>query len=310
MNARPPVPERTDTLCPVCGASASEPALSKDGYTIVRCSLCQMLYVRPVLSADELQAYYQDPGYFHGESTQGYQSYEDLRKALVPHSWRRLRVINGLLPAKGRLLDFGCAAGYFLEVAQADGWRIAGVELSREMAGNASRALGVSIATSLEALPDRELDVITLWEVVEHLPQPLAELRRMYDRLRPGGLLMLSTPNTGHWQALCQPDAWEGYRPPAHLLFFTAGTLVALLQRAGFERITVSRVSPLPRLPCWLQRISAPLQAGLASGRASAWPLALVAWRAVRVCGWGWQRITHPRDDVFAALEATAFRPA
>jgi SAM-dependent methyltransferase len=208
------------------------------------------------------------------------------------------------------LLDYGCAAGYFLEVARAENWRIAGVELSESMACQAEQALGVPIATSLDVLTEHYFDVITLWEVVEHLPEPVAELRRLCDRLRPGGMLMLSTPNTGHWQAVREPDAWDSYRPPSHLLYFTGPTLAEALRRTGFERISIQKVSPLPPLPAWLRNLSAPLQRGLATGQSMAWPLALWAWRAIRVAGWGWQRLAHPNDDIFTTLEAVAFRPA
>ena len=257
----------------------------------------------------ELQAHYQDPAYYEGKEDQGYRCYADMKKALVPHFARRLRAIRNRLPNRGRLLDFGCASGYFLEMARADGWHIAGVELAQSIARLASNTLGIPIAASLDTLLENAFDAITLWEVIEHLPRPVEELRHLRERLRPGGLLMLSTPNTGHWQAVREPDTWTSYRPPSHLLFFTAPTLQNVLQRAGFERIEIYRVSPLPPLPGWLRRASAPLQQQLATGQAQVWPLALLTWRAIRVLGWGWQKLTHPHDDIFATLEAIAFRP-
>ena len=133
-------------------------------------------------------------------------------------------------------------------------------------ARQASNDLGISIATSLDALPEKEFDAITLWEVIEHLREPIVELRRLRDHLRPGGMLMLSTPNNGHWQAVRAPDLWIGYRPPSHLLYFTAGTLTDALKRSGFERIQIHRVAPLPPLPRWLNRATASLQHGLATG--------------------------------------------
>jgi SAM-dependent methyltransferase len=297
------------TGCPICGGPASLPVLVKYGYTIARCTACDTLHVSPIPSDEVLQAFYQDPGYFSGQEEQGYCNYADMKKALLPHFKRRLRVINNCLPSRGRLLDFGCAAGYFLEIARSDGWQVTGVELSREMAQKTSQALHVPVATSLDALPEKDYDAITLWEVIEHLPRPVAELRRLYERLRPGGLLMLSTPNAGHWQAVREPGSWTGYRPPAHLIFFTLHTLEEALRRAGFERIAIRRVSPLPLLPGWLRRLSAPLQRRLTTGQAKVWPLALFTWRAIRVFGWGWQLIARPDDDIFTTLEAVAFRP-
>ena len=276
---------------------------------LARCATCAMVYVRPIPPDEFLQAHYQDAGYFEGDESQGYRNYADMRKALLPHFMRRLRAIDSQFPARGKLLDYGCAAGYFLELAGQAGWQISGVELSDGMARQAEHRLAIPIARTLADLPPIQFDAITLWEVIEHLPQPVAVLRQLFQRLRPGGALVLSTPNTGHWQALSEPDAWPGYRPPSHLLFFTQTTLEETLRRAGFERLAVQKVSPLPRLPGWLRRLSRPLQRGLADGQARAWPLALWTWRGVRVAGWGWARVVHPRDDVFTTLEAFAFKP-
>lgn len=300
----------TATPCPVCGGAEVQPAFTRNGFQLARCARCGTLHVNPMPGAAELNAHYQDPAYFSGAAAQGYRSYADMEQALRPHFQRRLRLLGQLVPGRGRLLDFGCAAGYFLRQARAAGWQIAGVEVAAGMAQAAAEALGIPIASSLAESPARDLQAVTLWEVIEHLPQPVEVLRELRQRLTPGGVLMLSTPNTGHWQAIRRPEAWAGYRPPAHVLFFTAQTLVLALERAGFERITVQRTMPLPPLPAWLERLSAPLQAGLADGRARPWRLALWTWRAIRVLGWGWARLAHPSDEVYATLEAAAFRPA
>ncbi len=295
--------------CPICGGAASTPVWQKDGYNLVRCAACATVYVSPIPSDAFLAAHYQAGAYFEGDSSQGYRSYADMRKALRPHFRRRLQTLEAHFPTRGRLLDYGCAAGYFLEMAQHDGWQIAGVELSADMARQAQQTLGVPIAGELALLPTDPFNVITLWEVIEHLPRPVEELRRLFERLRPGGALMLSTPNNNHWQAAREPEAWVGYRPPSHLLYFTPVTLAEALHRAGFKRISVQGVSPLPRLPGWLRRASDPLRRGLAEGQAAAWLLALWTWRAIRVAGWGWHRLAHRGEDVYTTLEALAFRP-
>ena len=304
-----PLEDISTPTCPVCKGTVLTPVLNKSGYDLVRCTLCDTVHVSPIPSDRFLQDYYQEPDYFSGDSDQGYQNYADMKKALRPHFRRRLNTINSFLPTGGRLLDFGCAAGYFLEMARADGWQIAGVELAGGMAQRAAQNLQIPIPPSLAELPEKQFDVITLWEVIEHLPRPAEQLRELHDALQPGGVLMLSTPNTGHWQAIREPHAWVGYRPPAHLIFFTARTLETALHRAGFEHITTFKVAPLPPLPGWLRRMSAPLQQGLVTGQARLWLPALLTWRVVRLLGWGWQRLFQPDTDIFATLEAMAFRP-
>lgn len=295
-------------VCPVCDLADAVPVITRRGFTYVRCRRCRTVYISPMPSAEEAAAYYQNPAYFAGDEG-GYRNYAAMHKALAPHFRRRLRILAQHLPQRGRLLDVGCADGYFLELARAEGWEVAGVEVSEAMAAEAAARLGVPVATSLDALLPAQLDGVTLWEVVEHLPKPVPELRRLRAILRPGGVLMLSTPNAGHWQAVREPEHWTSYRPPAHLVLFTAESLRLALEKAGFARIQVWKTAPLPPLPEPLRRASAPMERALADGSARPWPVALFLWRAARLVGWAWQRIACPRDDIFATLEALACRP-
>lgn len=301
------------TTCPLCGGTGSSPVLTKDGYPIVRCTACGFMYVCPMPTPEAIQAHYQDPAYFAGAAEQGYADYTAMQKALAPHFARRLAVLAQALPERGRLLDVGCAAGFFLQQAHAAGWQIAGVELARDMAAHATKLLDIPIATRLDDLPPGQFDAITLWEVIEHVPDPVAFLRQLVARLQPGGVLMLSTPNTAHWQAQREPQQWISYRPPAHLLYFTEPTLRAAVENAHLQVQQVWRTFPLPPIPAWVQPLSRPLAAKLSSGElppGQAWQAGLWLWRGVRAGAWGWQRIAHPHDDIFATLELLASRPA
>ena len=120
---------------------------------------------------------------------------------------------------------------------------------------------------------------------------------------------MLSTPNAGHWQAVRAPELWTAYRPPAHLVLFTAESLRLALEKAGLTGIHIWKTSPLPPLPELLRRATMPLERSLADGSARPWKLARALWLAVRLLGWAWQRLTRPHEDIFATLEAMAWRP-
>lgn len=296
--------------CPLCASQTSGPYLMKNGFHLVRCRDCGLIYVAPMPAAADLRAHYADLGYFAGHAGQGYHDYGALHRALRPHFLRRLQRLEVLLPSRGRLLDIGCADGFFLQLAQKRGWAVAGVELSAPMAKHAARSLAAPVVSDLAELGPMDFDAITLWEVIEHLPDPLAELRRCRAHLRPGGVLMLSTPNTGHWQAQRAPEQWESYRPPSHLIYFTAATLRAAVDHADLQMVSLSRTRPLPALPAWLERRTRPLQHALSVGNAPAWPAALLLWRLARLVGWVSHRLTRSADDIFVSLEAVARRPA
>jgi len=232
-----------------------------------------------------------------------------MHKALLPHFNRRLRTIDTRLPGKGWILDYGCADGYFLDLARKSGWQIDGVELAQPMRVKASDTLGIDIHASLDDVAHNRYDGVTLWEVVEHLPNPIGTLQQILDYMRPGGLLMLSTPNNAFWQAKDEPLKWIAFRPPSHLLFFTPATLKAALELAGFRDIEIYGVSPLPKLPAWFRHLMQPLQQSLANGTAQHWRTSLFVWRAVRFAGLMWHWMTSQRDDVYTTLEAIAYRP-
>lgn len=291
--------------CPICNDVKTEWLVNQNGFDLLRCQLCGTVFVNPMPSLENLYAHYQNSAYFEGEENQGYHNYADMHKALGPHFTRRLGLLKRYV--KGHLLDYGCADGYFLKLAREAGWQIAGVELAKTMAERASHELEIPIHSEVEWLGDTKFDAITLWEVLEHLPAPLSVLQILRGHLRAGGAIMLSTPNAGHWQALAEPTTCSIYRPPSHLILYTADALNRLLQMAGFERITIRRTMPLPPLPRWVHRVTASIETRLSTGQANPWLVYLVIWRIVRLLGWGWQKLTRPSVDIFATLEVIAF---
>src|SRR5262249_31734159 len=147
---------------------------------IVQCRRCRYLFVSQPPSDAELAAFYQQPDYYKG-STYGYTDYFAQRPIHKKLARTRLRRIERLRRGRGRILDVGCAAGFFLKVAQDRGWDVHGVELSAEMAAYTERLTGASVASRVSAL-DAEpasFDAITCWEYIEHIPEPRVEVQRL-----------------------------------------------------------------------------------------------------------------------------------
>ncbi len=160
-----------------------------------------------------------------------------------------------------RLLDVGCALGFFLEAAQHRGWETRGLEVSPWAAERARRELDLAVDLGSIESPPADLgpfDVITLWDAIEHLERPdraLAEARRL---LRPGGWLALSTADSTSLVRRLTGRRWRIFQDPTHLFFFDEPTLRRLLARAGFEVAWLRRRGKHVSLPMILHQSPLP----------------------------------------------------
>jgi SAM-dependent methyltransferase len=284
-----PSPQRA---CAVCGGDRFAPFLEKDGYRIVRCTACSFLFVHPPPAPEVLRALYTDPAYFRSAGPFGYADYAALRPFWERQARERLAVIERYAN-RGTLLDVGCATGIFLKIAHERGWSVSGIEIAPEAAREAERLVGCPIVPSPEPLlrDGRTFDVVTLWEYVEHVPDPRAELQRFNRLLRPDGVLALSTPNAGQRLVRRAPALWKEFKPPEHLSFFTVETLLRLLAACGFHVLRVRAIAPDYRAPEWIERGIARARRHLGDRRdrrTPLWVLPAIARRLVR-----WSVVAH-----------------
>lgn len=201
------------------------------GHDVHRCAGCDLEFVWPTPSPDEIDAVYR-ANYFTGPGA-GYEDYFAREREIAARkAATRLDRLAALGVTRGRVLDVGCAAGYFLEAAQARGFSVAGVELSAEARAQAAAALRDRIVPTLSDV-EGTFDVITLWDVLEHLPAPSDALAELVPRLAPGGVLGVVIPVLGSVNTRVAPRTWDQYKPPEHLWFFSPAALRALLARHG-----------------------------------------------------------------------------
>ena len=210
------------------------------------CPACGSGVTTPVVGGDALGAYYPS----------GYGPYEDPANPLVRLISRVIRhrqsrralatfpVAAVRAAGPGRGIDVGCGRGDLAAALIGAGWRMAGIEPSPEAAANA-RARGVDVRVG--TLADGELepssyDAAVFQHSLEHTVAPLTDLERIRGALRPGGLVAITVPNFGNWQARRLRSRWYHLDVPRHRTHFTRPGLEALLGRAGLE-LTALRTS-------------------------------------------------------------------
>jgi SAM-dependent methyltransferase len=227
--------------CPLCGDSRQQPmfrpANRKGGweYRVVRCPGCGFLYRNPGIRPEHLADLY----------ATGYSSF--LTGAYARNRQRRYEVtMASVAPVfdQGtgrRLLDFGCGAGLFLELAEARGFEAYGVDLSPDSVEQARQRLTsakVFHGAPLEVpeIAAGRFDVITMWSVLAHLPRPVADLSMLRGLLADDGVLLILTVNAGSLHLRGLGSRWQGFTRN-HLMFYSRDTLPRLLRRAGFAAV-------------------------------------------------------------------------
>jgi 2-polyprenyl-3-methyl-5-hydroxy-6-metoxy-1,4-benzoquinol methylase len=235
------------TACPLCGADRPAPAFTEPPYTVFRCRACGLGFVSPRLDPEGLVDIYADDTYWRSGSpkTLGYHDYRADEPLYLKTFAKRLGYVLAQGPSSGRALDVGCAAGFCMAALRERGFDTYGVEVSEEIGSHARDHFGFGDAVhfgTLDTVPhaDASFDLITMWDVVEHVPDPRALLVKARALLAPGGLLVLETQDIDSRFARVLGPRWHHYKHAEHIYHFTPATATELVGRAGFavERLT------------------------------------------------------------------------
>lgn len=246
--ARSTIELSDEVSCAICGSAEQEIVLVGPDrlhhlpgqFTLVRCTACGLIYQSPRVALDAMGALY-PPSYEPFQSIVPDIGY-------IPRDIARTAAfVNALRPQGGRLLDVGCGAGDFLAAMRRlfPVWQIQGVEPNEQAAAQAiARGLAVRHGSLEDVPPDvTGLDVVTLWNVLEHLPDASAFLREVERRLAPDGVLCLAVPVNDSWEARIFGRYWVGWELPRHLYAFDRHSVVRLLEAAGFTVVQQSCLS-------------------------------------------------------------------
>lgn len=245
-----PLVEWEETNCLLCGGKrwmplVEAPDLTRGGtglwFVVVQCQDCGLCFTNPRPTLHTMSQFYPS-AYLPHQPPSARQ--RDRARTLRWSNWGRPRKERQVLPwhAQGRLLDFGCGGGVFLERMHRQGWQVTGLDISPEAVHRVRHDLGLSAV--LGTLPHPELkpgafDVVTMWHSLEHVHAPVEVLREVHRLLAPGGKLVIAVPNIDSLPFRWFGQSWFGLDLPRHLIHFTPWTLQLMLERAGF------RVGPL-----------------------------------------------------------------
>jgi SAM-dependent methyltransferase len=207
----------TVDACPMCGSERFRTAFEEPPYEVRRCERCGMGWVTPRFDEAGLAEIYKSDRYWRSDSpkTQGYTDYRGSEELYLDTFRRRLRFVLRDGPRAGRALDVGCAAGFCMAVMRELGFETHGLEVS--------------------AYPDAHFDLITMWDVVEHVVDPVSLLTRARELLAPGGLLVIETQDIDSRFARALGPRWHHFKHEEHIYHFTAPTVRTLLAQAGFK---------------------------------------------------------------------------
>ncbi|MEZ5962732.1 MAG: class I SAM-dependent methyltransferase [Planctomycetota bacterium] len=236
--------------CQLCGSEERELMFAEPPYEVLRCAGCGLVYVTPRLTGEALREVYGE-SYWRSDApkTKGYADYAKDAPLYLKTFRRRFGLLRRRLgEGKLRILDVGCAAGFFLRVCRELGHDGYGVEISQPIAELAQQELGrdrvwigdldSAIAQAPTTFAPHSFDLLTMWDVVEHVPDPQALLRQARTLLKPGGHLVIETQNVASRFARTLGPRWQHYKHEEHLYHFDPRTARMLVEQAGYELLS------------------------------------------------------------------------
>ena len=233
--------------CIVCNSERFTSLFQKESesgekFNLARCRNCGLEFIHPRPTEDDIKKYY-SLNYFTQRTDRGYDNYfsDGIRSEIERVLRLNLRDLGFFeydkTLSKKRVLDIGCAAGYFLNFMRNLGWESTGVDISEDCVDFAQNELNLDVtkADYLSINYQKKFQLITLWATLEHLHYPDKVIEKIYHDLDRGGFLYISTCRSGGINfKLLFGRRWRFYNFPEHLFFFSYKTLKKLLEHNGF----------------------------------------------------------------------------
>lgn len=216
-------------VCPICGCDKHIYLFSKSGGHYVRCTRCDMIFLNPVFKEQALKDYYKDLDTEQSTITENESDF-----------YREIYLL-GLEKIKqkidhGRILDVGCGGGFFLDIAKENKWKTFGIEPCR------NDRLIAEKKGHIFNLEDERFDVITLWDVFEHIVDPNSYLKMLNSWLKDDGMVFIQTPNVDSFAARILQNRCNMFDGLEHVNVYSPVTIKRTLDGNGFNILNIDTV--------------------------------------------------------------------
>ena len=214
-------------------------SVSKENFELLLDADLQLLKTSPQPSLENLPKYYESDDYIsHTDSKRSL--FEKMYQIIKSYSVnKKVGLINQYHSQKGKLLDIGAGTGDFLSIAKKAGWEITGIEPNQK-AKSIAIAKNVNFAENLESLPSQSFDVITMWHVLEHVPDIENQIKTLKRLIKPNGTIIIAVPNYKSFDAKYYGSFWAAYDVPRHLWHFSKTAIEKLFAKEDLKLIKVS----------------------------------------------------------------------
>lgn len=216
-------------------------SVTKEEFKLIKDVESDMLVTTPQPDAENLFKYYDSDDYIsHTDSKRSlFEKVYQLIKQYSLH--KKLRIINRFSPSKGTLLDVGAGTGDFLQCSKKGGWQIQGVEPNIK-ARKLADEKGVHLLDDIDEVTNQKFDVITLWHVLEHIPNLESYIIKLKGLLKDNGILVIAVPNYKSYDAKYYKEFWAAYDVPRHLWHFSIKSIKFLFSK---EKMKVVKILPM-----------------------------------------------------------------
>lgn len=250
-------------------------SVSKEEFQLMYNAEFDMLETVPQPKGEQLAAYYKSEDYI---------SHTDTKRNALEYVYhivrglalkRKLKLINSFKTKSKTLLDIGCGTGDFLETALKGGWEVTGIEpdeKARQIANTKTNGLVFNSATLAQLKPN-SFDVITLWHVLEHLPNLEQHMQLLESILKPTGTLVIAVPNYKSYDAAYYKNFWAAYDVPRHLWHFSKTSISKLFQN---HQMAVVKTLPMKFDAYYVSLLSEKYKTGVMNPFKAFW----IGWRS------------------------------